>query len=156
VAVYLLDLPLDANPDKFEYEPGMLTVAAPAHLPAHQNWTLIRALQYSFPGLTYLKDLLLNAENSVVFKNTLLPIHTDRLGGERQLVNFWCSSRKTTTRTVHGSPKSSFLNVTWTSSGNECNRMESRPLLTTEGHKGRGRSNSSEYVRNTATSLTTQ
>ena len=36
----------------------------------------MRALHYSFPGLTYLKDLLPNADKSVVYRNTLRPIHT--------------------------------------------------------------------------------
>jgi len=75
LCVYLLDRPIPKNEDKHEFETCTLPILAPAHLPASQNWTFMRALKFSFPGLTYLKGILPNASSSVVFRNTLLPVH---------------------------------------------------------------------------------
>ena len=75
ICVFLLDLPLPTNDEGHDFETCTLTILAPAHTPATKNFTFMRALKYSFPDLTYLKDLLPNASSSVVFKNTLLPIH---------------------------------------------------------------------------------
>ena len=36
----------------------------------------MRALHFSFPDLVYLQDILPNANNSVVYRQTLVPIHT--------------------------------------------------------------------------------
>jgi len=86
VAVYLLDLPLEANSDHWEYETGMLLVFAPDNLAASRNLTLMTALKQSFPALTCLKDLHPSANNSVVFENTFVPIHrvvADRSSGGR-------------------------------------------------------------------------
>ena len=53
----------------------MALVVTPKYTPATQNWTLLRALKTYFPNATYLKDLLPHADSSVVFQNTLMPIH---------------------------------------------------------------------------------
>jgi hypothetical protein len=84
VAVFLLDCPLTDDPNNMPFETGMLDVRAAANLPLTVNWSLIRALKFSFPGLEYLKDLLPDAGSSVVYKNSLVPIHrvvADRLSG---------------------------------------------------------------------------
>ena len=47
-----------------------------AHTRVNQSWSLIRALYFSFPNLVYLEDILPNAKGSVVYRNTLIPIHT--------------------------------------------------------------------------------
>jgi hypothetical protein len=54
----------------------MIHVRSPAHVPAALDWSLIRALKFSVPGLTYLKDLLPHAASSVVFKQSMVPIHS--------------------------------------------------------------------------------
>jgi hypothetical protein len=84
VAVFLLDLPLVNDPKGMKFETSMINVRSPAHVPAAQDWSLIRALKFSVPGLTYLKDLLPHAASSVVFKQSMVPIHSvvaERLSG---------------------------------------------------------------------------
>ena len=75
VAVYLLDLPLTDDPNHLEYETGMILVFAPRYTPAAKQWTLLRALKATYPGAVYMKDLLPNADSTVVFKNTQMPIY---------------------------------------------------------------------------------
>ena len=85
VAVYLLDLPLDNDPGRLEFETGMIVVSTPVlDVPAHGpgsatvnplGWTLMRALQTSFPHAKLLKDLLPDADSTVVFQHTLMPIY---------------------------------------------------------------------------------
>ena len=91
MAVYLLDLSLVDKPDDHEFATCTLPVKAPKYTAALKNWSFMRALKHSFPEVTYLKDLLPGDEASVVFQNTLLPIHTvvaSRLtgGGKRELL----------------------------------------------------------------------
>ena len=91
LSVYLLDKPLPLKPDNHDFETGMLPVVKPRHLRAGKNVTLIRALKFTFPNLIHLKDLLPNADHSVVYKNTLVPLYSvvaDRLngGGKRELL----------------------------------------------------------------------
>jgi hypothetical protein len=91
MAVYLLDLPLVDKPDDHEFATCTFPVKSPKHTAASKDWSFMRALKHSFPGVTYLKDLLPGADASVVFQNTLLPIHTvvaSRLtgGGKRELL----------------------------------------------------------------------
>jgi len=74
--LYLLDMPLPVNDDGLEFETVAVDVFPAKRTRAGENWSLLRALHYSFPGLTHLKDLLPNADKSVVYRNTLLPIHT--------------------------------------------------------------------------------
>ena len=74
--LYLLDMPLPPNDDELEFETVIVDVFPAKHTRAGENWSLLRALHDSFPGLTYLKDLLPNADKSVVYRNTLLPIYT--------------------------------------------------------------------------------
>jgi hypothetical protein len=69
-------MPLPPNADGLEFETVTVDVFCPKHTRPTENWSLLRAFYYSFPGLTYLKDLLPNADKSVVYRNTLLPIHT--------------------------------------------------------------------------------
>jgi len=76
IAVYLLDLPLPVAVDGHKFATAHFPIVPARRTPAHQNWTFLRALKYSFPGLTYLKDLLPDAGTSVVYQNTLLPIYT--------------------------------------------------------------------------------
>jgi len=76
VCVYLLDLPLAHNEAELLFETTWINVFSPAHTRASEDWSLKRALHFSFPGLVYLKDILPNAEHSVVFRQTLVPIHT--------------------------------------------------------------------------------
>ena len=114
-----MDIPLAENADKHEFATGLLDVSAGAHTRGSQDWSLVRALKTSFPGMLYLKDILPNAEHCVILKNTLLPIYqivADGVskGGSREC---WYSSLKTITRTAHGSSPSSCLSATWTSSG---------------------------------------
>ena len=75
MAVYLLDLPLDDDPNHLEFETGMISVFAPRYTPAAKQWTLLRALRATYPGSVYMKDLLPNADSTVVFKNTQMPIY---------------------------------------------------------------------------------
>jgi len=42
---------------------------------AGHNCTVLRALESTFPNLTHLKDMLPDASSSVVFKDTMMPIH---------------------------------------------------------------------------------
>ena len=94
VAVYLLDLPLSENADKHEYATGLIDVSAGGRIRGTQDWSLVRALKTSFPGVLYLKDILPNAEHCVIFKNTLLPIYqivadgVSKGGKPRMLVQF--------------------------------------------------------------------
>ena len=84
LSVYLLDKPLPFKPDNHGFVTGMLSDVAPRHLRAGKNVTLTRALKFSFPNLVHLKDLLPNADKSVVYKNTLVPLYSvvaDRLNG---------------------------------------------------------------------------
>ena len=74
--VYLLDLPLAPNDADLEFETATVSIFPPAHTRPRENWSLLRALHFSFPGLVHLKDVLPNAEHSVVFRQTLVPIHT--------------------------------------------------------------------------------
>ena len=86
MAVYLLDKPLPANDEGHEYETCMLDILPRARFVAAQEKSLLAALKFSFPVLVHLKDLLPNASTSVVFRNTLLPIHlvvSDRMSGGR-------------------------------------------------------------------------
>ena len=57
-------------------ETACIDVFAPAHNRSGENWGLMRALHFSFPDLVYLQDILPNANNSVVYRQTLVPIHT--------------------------------------------------------------------------------
>jgi hypothetical protein len=75
VGVYLLDLPLPAHADRHEFATGLIDVSTGTRTPSSQDWSLVRALKDSFPGLLYLKDLLPNAKHCVIFKDTLLPIY---------------------------------------------------------------------------------
>ena len=75
VAVYLLDLPLDDDPNHLEYETGMIPVFAPRYTSAAKQWTLLRAFKATYPDAVCLKDLLPNADSTVVFKNTHMPIY---------------------------------------------------------------------------------
>jgi hypothetical protein len=91
LSVYLLDKPLPNRPDNHDFETGMLPIVAPRHLRGGKNVTLIRALKFTFPNLVHLKDLLPNADTSVVYKSTLVPLYSvvaDRLngGGKRELL----------------------------------------------------------------------
>jgi len=95
LAVYLLDVPLAPNAAELKYDTALLPIFATRRTASGAIWTLLRALKYSFPALTHLKDLLPNASTSVVFKDTMMPIHqvvADRLvrGGTVQelLVQF--------------------------------------------------------------------
>jgi len=94
VAVYLLDLPLDDDPNRLEYETSMIPVFAPRYTPAARQWTLMPALEATYPGAVYLKDLLPNADSTVVYKNTQMPIYQvvasqlARRGGHELLVQF--------------------------------------------------------------------
>ena len=74
-AVYLLDQPIADNVDGHEFVTGLLPLLAPAHIPANMNWSVIRALKFTFPGANILKDLLLDADRTVVFRNSQFPIH---------------------------------------------------------------------------------
>jgi hypothetical protein len=82
LAVYLLDLPLADSPDKHEFVTGLIPVMAAPHAPDSLNWSVMRALRFSSPKAVILKDLLPDAENTVVFQNTQYPIRrvvADRL-----------------------------------------------------------------------------
>ena len=112
VAIYLLDLPLPAHADRHEFATGLIDGSTGTRTPSSQDWSLVRALKDSFPGLLYLKDLLPNAKHCVIFKDTLLPIYqivADRVSKGRKCLS---NSLKTTTRTAHGSSLSSCLNNT--------------------------------------------
>ena len=83
VAVYLLDLPMATNKDNLDFETCMPAIVSPKHSRA-KDCSFIRALKESFPGVTYLKDWFPNASGTVVYRNTLLPIHevvADRWSG---------------------------------------------------------------------------
>jgi len=57
-------------------------VMAAPHTPDSLNWSVMRALRFSSPNAVILKDLLPDAENTVVFQNTQYPIRrvvADRL-----------------------------------------------------------------------------
>jgi hypothetical protein len=74
LAVNLLDLPLPDSPDGHEFVTRMIPVMAAPHTPDSLNWSAMRALKFSNPNAVILKDLLPDAENTVVFKNTQYPI----------------------------------------------------------------------------------
>ena len=76
VCIYLLDLPLEPNDAELLFETACIDVFPSAHNRAGENWSLTRALQFSVADLVYLKDILPNAKHSVVFRQTLVPIHT--------------------------------------------------------------------------------
>ena len=76
VCVYLLEMPLPVNDADLEFETATLNVFLPAHTRSNANWSLLRALHFSFPGLVHLKDVLPNAELSVVYPHTFVPVHT--------------------------------------------------------------------------------
>ena len=76
VCVYLLDLHLAANDADLEFETATVSILPPAYTRPHENWSLLRALHFSFPGLVHLNDVLPNAEHSVVYRQTRVPIHT--------------------------------------------------------------------------------
>jgi len=91
IAVYLLDLPLPVPVDGHKFATAHFPIVPARRTLEHRNWTFLRALKYSFPGLTYLKDLLPDAGTSVVYRNTLLPIHTvvaarETKGGKSELL----------------------------------------------------------------------
>jgi len=91
IAVYLLDLPLPVTADGHQFATAHFPIVSPRRTPEARDWSFLRALKYSFPGLTYLKDLLPNADSTVVFRQTTLPIHkvvAARVtkGGKRELL----------------------------------------------------------------------
>ena len=73
VCIYLLDMPLPTNDAELEFETATLDVFAGR---AGHNWSLMRALHFSFPDLEHLKDVLPSAKHSVVYRQNLVPIHT--------------------------------------------------------------------------------
>ena len=75
LAVYLLDLPLKKNKDKVTFGTTWIPVFTSRRAAAGNNWTVLRALKSTFPNLTHLKDILPDASSSVVFKDTMMPIH---------------------------------------------------------------------------------
>ena len=82
LAVYLLDLPIDDSPDGHEFVTGAIPIMTPSHVPASMNWSVLRALKFSCPHAEILKDLLPDADNTVVFQNAQYPIRrvvADRL-----------------------------------------------------------------------------
>jgi hypothetical protein len=79
-----LDCPLLDDLNGLEFETGMLQVLSPPGLPLSMDWSLVRALHFSFPNLIYLKDILPDSDSTVIFKNTPVPVHcvvADRLSG---------------------------------------------------------------------------
>ena len=76
VCVYLLDMPLPVNAAELEFETATLDAFLPAHTHSNQNRSLLCAQHFLFPGLVYLKDVLPNAEHSVVYRQTPVPMHT--------------------------------------------------------------------------------
>ena len=113
----------------------MIPVFAAPKTPFSRNWTLVRALKESFPGLAYLKDLLSNADHSVFYTNIgsyppglCRPLLAGG-GGARYRRN----ALGTTLKTVLGSSQSSSLNAT---TSPRTQRQKTLPLLPTRQPQG--------------------